>query len=206
MRIYMNKEIFQYRSFQNGVYVRIAMQNSTTNVTFDSKDQAKFYIDKENSNFKFSILDKIDEIQRYQTEYYEFIQCYDEVPACNHWKQKVSPMKYQEISNETDIQAIGLIRLDPRFTVFKGLMLSQTQNTLLDGDNSDNGYWHYAVGVISKYDGGYLLPGPKFNGKFYDTKYYELFLRIPGIGITCRFRLHFKTSLFIIYVFLIQNK
>ena len=57
----MNKEILQYRTFQNGVYVRLAMQNTSTGITLDSKEQAKYYIDKEYSNFKFSILDKIDQ-------------------------------------------------------------------------------------------------------------------------------------------------
>ena len=201
----MNKEILQYRTFQNGVYVRLAMQNTSTGITFDSKEQAKYYIDKEYSNFKFSILDKIDKIPRYEKEYYEFLHCYDEIPACNHWKQKVSPMKYREIPDETDAEAIGLIHNDSRFAVFKGLMLSQDRFTLLDGDSEGSGHWHYAVGVIDKYF-DYQIPGPKFNGQFYRLKRYELFLRISITGITCNSRLHFQMPLLVTFVFLIQNK
>ena len=187
-------QIYQFRTYKGCSFIRLMMQDTSTGKIFDNKIEARHYTDPEKSNYKFSIIDQIKDIQRYDTKYYEFLHCFSEnnVEICNHWKQTTSPLDYTEQSLSVDYQKIGLIQLNPQFSNFKGLMLSTEFGTLLDGENTSLPYWRYAAGVCKNYMNNYLIPGPTISGKVFDVHHSTLYLRILNKPITCRNINHLK--------------
>ena len=181
----MMSPMYQFRAGKRGIFMRLMMQDTSTGVLFDDQNQAKHYTDQKNSEYKFSIIDQIDEIQRYDSQYYEFLHCFSEnnIELCNHWRQKVSPLNYTEKS-DLDWQEIGLIPLDPSFLDFKGLMLSTSFMSLLDGYSKTG--WRYAAGVYRNYLNNFYIPGPTIEKGTFDVHKSILYLRVPNMRITCR--------------------
>ena len=204
----MNKQTFQYKRYQGNTYLRLVMQNTSTKVLFQNKTEALHYVSIENSQYKFSILDMIHSIARYDPHTYEFILCYPELSACHHWTQTKSPLEYEEQNMKTDAEEIGLHSFDSRFTHFKGLMLSKDP-PLLDGDeylgdNDENpaGHYQYSVGC-TRFHQNDKIAGPRFQEQTHLVSVYELLIRVPSIGFTCvqhiRFQFYFST--FLIFLF-----
>ena len=180
------------------------MQNVSTHVIFDSLEEARHYTNLSLSDYKFSIIDEIDCIKRYSNENYEFILCYPELYVCNHWQQKVSPLKIKESRTGNDAQEVGLKKLDDRFTLFKGLMLSANLGTLFDCDEENYEYWGYSVGIACNYS-NFLIPGPHINNEWYNVHAYELFLRVPFISNTCirKIKNNIPFTLFCFFIYLV---
>ena len=179
------------------------MQNSSTQVLFDNATEAKHYTDTEYRDFKFSIIDQIDNITRYDDKYYEFLMCYPEMPICNRWKQTVSPINYTEVSSQEDKVKIGYEPIDNHFLNFKGLMLSVSNCALLDGCDDDPDKWQFAIGVFINYRNDFYIPGGNISGEWRNFHYYELFLRIHDIAKTYELvllrKMYFGLSVFMIY-------
>ena len=153
------------------------MQNSSSHVLFNDLVEAHHYTDSEFSEYKFSIIDKIDSMKRPSSLYYEFLLCYQTLSVCISWKQKILPLKFMESNLNTDSSRIGLEYSDSLFNDFKGLMISNSEYCLFDGDNQKLDNWQYAVGIVQNYK-NYILPGPIYNNDNHDTQYYELFLKV----------------------------
>ena len=200
----MNKQTFQYTFYKSKTYIRIAMQNSSTKTIFDNKDEAMHYTKDEYSEYKFSIIDQIEEITRFDPQYYEFLLCYPECSICGRWKQKMSPLQYTESNIATDSTSIGLQQIDHEFEKFKGLMKSNSPHTILDAGGYSNDNWYYAIGVYRDYD-NFSLPGPLLNGSFNHLHFYELFLRVPSLIIKCSQNLFQKPLLSVFLFVFLQN-
>ena len=162
------------------------MQNSSTHILFNDEEEAKHYTKAEYSDYKFSIIDQIDEIKRFDSSHYEFLLCYPEFPICNRWLQKVSPNQYTEESLENDTLNIGFEPIDDYFEQFKGLMISNAKCSYFDGDNDKLEYWGYAIGVYVNYLNQSYLPGVTIKGNTTDFHYYALYMRVPNLRITCK--------------------
>ena len=195
-------QIYQFRTYKGCSFIRLMMQDTSTGIIFDNKIEARHYTDPDKSNYKFSIIDQIKDIQRYDPKYYEFLHCFSEnnVEICNHWKQTTSPLDYTEQSLNVDYQEIGLIKLEPDFYDFKGLMLSLASEALLDGDNYTLENWRYPAGVCSNYKDDYYIPGPSIPNKVFDAHKSILYLRIPNKPITCKNFNHLKLRSVIIII------
>ena len=187
----MDKQTYKYKIYKQRTYLLIAMQNSSTHILFKDVDEAKHYTKAEYSDFKFSIIDQIDEIKRFDSSHYEFLLCYPEFPICNRWLQKVSPNQYTEESLETDYDKIGFEPIDDYFEYFRGLMISNSSCSYFDGDNYSIEHWHFAVGVFSNYN-DYIIPGGWINGIWMNFHFYELYMRVPNIRISCYVSLNFR--------------
>ena len=178
------------------------MQNSSTHIIFDNATEAQHYTKAEYSDYKFSILDQLDDIKRFDSSFYEFLLCYPEYPICNRWLQKESPIKYKE----TDNINIGYEPIDDFFQYFRGLMISNSLSSYLDGDNYGDNYgkntWYYAVGVYKNYLDDYYIPGGMIDGKLNSFHYYELYMRVPNLRITCHISFYNRKT-FIIYIYII---
>ena len=183
------------------------MQNTTTHVVFDSVEQAKHFTQLEFANFKFSIIDEIDNIKRYSDNRgdYEFMLCYPELSVCNHWQQKVSPLAYTESNSDLDADAIGLKHNDKKFTLFKGLMLSTHYGTLFDCESDYIEYWGYSVGIAREYL-NFTIPGPSINYKWYNVQSYELYLRVPSIVVTYHQKMRNNIELSVLFFVLIESQ
>ena len=201
----MNKQTFQYKLYKGRSYIRIIMQNSSNNIIFDNISEAKHYTKKEYSEYKFSILDEIDSITRYDSEYFEFLLCYPEYPICNRWKQIISPNQYTEKNNDVDSEAIGFKEIDNYFEQFKGLMVSTSSRSYLDGDGNELNNWAYAIGVCFNYNNNYYLPGPKINGGWKNFHEYELYLRVPSLYINKHHLNLFISSFILSYIFILNK-
>ena len=204
----MEKQTFQYKFYKSRTYILLTMQNSSTHIIFDDVEEAKHYTDNEFSKYKFSIIDQIDEIKRFDSSIYEFLLCYPELPICNRWLQKVSPIEYKEnVSIVEDIDNIGYTPIDNNFDKFKGLMISKSQQSYLDGDADEMGHWHYAIGVYENYLEDYYLPGVFFDNDWVDFHSYELFLRVPNLRVTCIIQnnLQFSRYILLIYIFILSK-
>ena len=186
------------------VFKRIAMQNTSTHIVFKNKAEAMHYTDQKDSQYKYSIIDKINYFTR-PSSFYEFQLYYPTIPAFLHWKQKVSPLDYTEISIANDAQNIGFVSLDSRFKNFKGLMMSLNSRTLFDGDNTYIDNWQYSVGIIDNYL-NYLIPGPYFNGNtessIINIDSYELYMRVVEINFTCKHFPDINFNVCFIFIFL----
>ena len=203
----MNHQTFQYRRYQGGTYLRVIMQDISTRVLFENKTEARHYVSREHSEYKFSILDMLQSITRYDPHRYEFILCYPELSACHHWTQTKSPLEYTEQNMKTDAEEIGYQSLDSRFTHFKGLMLSKDE-PLLDGeeyldDNNENpaNHYHYSVGCTTFYQND-KIPGPVFQGAVRLLYAYELLIRVPSIGFTCFYHIRMPLITYSYMIFL----
>ena len=176
------------------------MQNTSTHILFDpSASEALHYTSLKDSQYKFSILDQIDNINRYSSSVYEFLLCYPELDVCNHWTQTSSPLQYTENDSSKDGAAVGLQELDPRFQLFKGLMKSKQSATFLDGCKESTGNWGYSVGMYSNiYD--YKIPGPRLNDEWHYLYVYELYLRVPSIRFTCNISNYIKIKCSIVVI------
>ena len=196
----MNRQTFQYKKYQGGTYLRVMMQDTTTKIIFKDKTEAAHYVSREHSQYKYSILDMLPNLTLYSQDKYEFIMCYPEINACNHWSQTKSPLDYKEKSSQEDIDAIGFRSLDNRFAGFKGLMLSSGSEALLDGDASNVEYWGYAAGVVSNYH-DYHIPGVTFNGVGYFLfQSFTLYIRVPNLALTCQSPFHCFVHIFFIFL------
>ena len=200
----MNSQTFQYKIYKGRTYLLVAMQNSTTGVVFDNVTEAKHFTNQEQSKYKFSILDEIPNVSRYDKNYYEFLLCYPEYSICNRWKQTKSPTEYTEgyLSDDKDKENIGFVSIDNSFEMFKGLMIS-TAGTYLDGAGNNDNDWWYAIGVYIN-NRNYTLPSIIKNERGFYSRYYELFLRVPNLIYYKH--LHFFHPSFILSYIFILNK
>ena len=185
------------------MYLRIVMQNSTTHVIFDSKEEAMHYTEEELIEYKFSILDEIKSFRRPSSKY-EFLLCYPEISDCLHWIQNVSPLDYEEVDILSDIKYVKPVLFDDQYTQFKGLMKSKQNHSLLDGDaytNDTIGYWQYAVGVKDNYQNNFVLPGPYINGDVIDFHSYILYIRVQLCSFTSKHLIQLYPSI-LLFIFL----
>ena len=161
------------------------MQNSSlTGVDsfFKTQEEALHYVDCSNS-YKYSILGHIDEIQRYSRSNYEFLLYYPEHSAIVHWQQKLCPLNIKESNVSTDAEINGLKLFTTEYKNFKGLMVSEfnnTHNSLLDGDKETLNYWKYSVGIYKPYSSANDMPGYSYKNNYWTVYYYELLMRIPN--------------------------
>ena len=170
----MNRQTFQYKKYQGGTYLRVMMQDTTTKIIFKDKTEAAHYVSREHSQYKYSIIDMLPDITRYDPDLYEFIMCYPDLNACNHWSQTKSPLDHTEIDNTQDKATVGYQQKNPRFSQFKGLMLSTSQCALFDGDANSLNNWAYAAGVFVEY-ANFIIPGPNLDKKWLDVHSFSFF-------------------------------
>ena len=191
-------ETFHYINYKGKTFLRLVRQKTSKgdySGFFHDQSEARHYSNPENHN-KFSILDQIDEIRRFSAQNYEFLLFYPENDVVVHWRQKISPLNRTESNIQADADIIGLELFTTEFQSFRGLMISkQTEESYLDGDNYLLSHFKYAVGVYKEYTdnagdmAGYLID------IFCKVFCYDLYLRVPGMGITCRKYLSLTTFL-----------
>ena len=189
----MNQQTFQYKRYESGTYLRVMMQDTSTQILFKNKTEARHYVSNEYSKYKFSILDMLQSISRYDKNKYEFIMCYPELSACNHWTQTKSPLDHEESNQIQDSVTVGLQQKNPRFSMFKGLMLSNSGAALLHGDGNGFSNWAYAAGVFVEY-ANFIIPGPNLDKKWLDVHSFSLYVRVPRINYlsSCNKRAQFS--------------
>ena len=191
----MEKQTFRYRKYHGSVYLTVFYHDFSGGY-FQNINDTKIYIDINDRN-KFSILDYISNIKRYNDSEYEFLINYPEYDIFCHWKQNVSPLELDE-NIDADPSSYGFVNYNPRCTNFTGLRLSnETENTLLDGDERTSyitKYFRYAIGVV---DFDSKLPGPIIENSPFDTNYVELLMRVPILGYTCKKNPYMKPDLLV---------
>ena len=111
---------YEVASYANKVWLKVFFHNHATRVNFEDEKEARHC----NSEFKYSILDRINARMRIDNKY-EFIMDFpDESDAFIHWEQDNNPV--EEMDNKQQADGFNIID-DKRPSAsidFKGLTLS----------------------------------------------------------------------------------
>ena len=201
--ILKHPDIYHCIRYKSRNFLRIYFQNSTSGKYFANKEEAKLFKNEEIS-YKFSIIELIDVLPRYDKSYFEFLLFYPTIDYTVHWKQSISPLHFNETDLETDdigYQPIGA----KSYTRFKGLMRSTCNYALLDGDIMELNFCQFAVGTNASYGKNNLIPGPcKGQEGVKDVQYVELYLRIAQqiSSLYCFKTRIIQTTLLLLFIFL----
>ena len=184
---------YEVASYANKVWLKVFFHNHTTRVNFKNEKEAKHC----NSQYKYSILDKINTRMKINSKY-EFIMDFpDESDAFIHWEQDHNPVEEMDGKSQAD----GFNIIDdkgPSASVdFKGLTLSTIRcsnkiNCFLDGVPS-SGNWYYAIGMYEDSEGNYKTEGiPAYKSH---VKSIRLWIRMNPMHLfkRCTQNYHHKT-------------
>ena len=150
--------------------------------------KSNFFIDKKEANFslnknKFSLLKYIDSDFIVDNSKYEFILEYPEYNASIYFSQETSIFE-----NVTDTK-YSIIYQSEETANFKGLSLSTSSSTFIDGQPYSIDWW-YSIGSIDSYD-NYYIPGPylRVDGSFKSrlTKELSLWIRCDSLVLMKKF-------------------
>ena len=93
----------------------------------------------------FSILYKIDKFSMINGKY-EFILEYPPLTEYIQWTQDLNPITTYE--DNTQASELNVNIKHEGFQNFRGLMRSNVEMSLLDGDNKEVGFYFYSVGTV----------------------------------------------------------
>ena len=150
--------IYSYKICLDTLWL-LVFHHETSAGFFANKEQTMYSTD-ENKFSILSLLSNTNHIKRYN-ESFEFLLEYPkEVPGkYNRWLQSFDPLTLSEV-DQSEAPGFTPIHLDWT-TLFKGLLLSSANSSLLDGCVG-NDYWWYAIGDYKGIEYGNNTPGPLF--------------------------------------------
>ena len=160
---------FQYKIDHGAKWVLIFHHDLEKSGSYMTVDEAKFCDKGE----KYSILSELSIFAQYMNAY-EFLL---EYPSYDYlqWRQTVNPVK--QIETDTDLKSLGVqIIHNPYFDNFRGLALSISELSYLDGDARKLEDFWYSIGT---FDYGNKIPGPFVDNIGYYVSECTLWLRIP---------------------------
>ena len=173
-----------YKHFNNSLWLLLVRQNSEDGIQFTDKESAK-YSTKDLK--RYSILSKLSERYKINSEYYEFILEYiiSNTSKINWWRQNDNPMNIGELYNECissdllpsdkKLSGFNIIHNDLHLSQWRGLSKSKNSHTLLDGTTFTCDFF-FAVGMV-EYLSGYI-PTNKNQG----SKESLLWVRLPELS------------------------
>ena len=161
----MNSFTYEYevKQLNDAKWLKIFYHNSTDKEFFQNNGNEALFI---NTTNKFSILKYLPFINKYESEWYEFLLEYPEHPnATYHWRQSSSPLAvYQNPGSSSlpyeykpidiplwDVIFQGLVRSDPNGYQRSYTFITGTPNKIL---------WHYAIGAYNNWKYNNAFPGP----------------------------------------------
>jgi len=168
---------FTYKKELGVDWVLLLKHDSTGGVMFSSLDEAKFC----DLPKKYSIIGCISNFSRINGKF-EFLLEYPGISGYNRWKQTNFPL--WEPDNNTAAIGFEAISLTWTDNNFGGLFRSTLTETLFDG-SIGNGYWYYAVGVVTNWWSSSFCspPGDCFPGPITTTQSVELWMRVGEGGL-----------------------
>ena len=164
-----------YFKNENGVKWLRIFHHDFSGGFFNSKEEAL------NSNHfrKFSILSYLSSSYKINGAY-RFLLDYPEAGSID-WSQEFLPTETTETETNFQRTDIKIHRNDNDFTHFRGLMLTSTSDSLIDGDKYSLGRYWYSIGTISY---GNIIPGPYVNDITKEVNSVTLWIRVRDTCIT----------------------
>ena len=143
-----------------------------------------------NSQYKFSILDQLENFRGTDNKFEFLLEYPDDFPnEYNRWKQTDNPVTVSEVIGGDPYKAAGYesvhIDWDSNRTdssicnTFSGLLRSSRSSTytLIDG-SIGHGNWHTAIGAMSSWNGG--VPSPMIQSALGRIKLYVRIDNLPN--------------------------
>ena len=187
---------FKYKNFQKIKWIRIFYHNYAIASTYFTDNECK---SSTNPN-KFSALKELTVLSGYKGKY-EFLLEYPTISFCIRWKQKELPTTTEKELNKD----VGLVVLycTHKYDSFQGLMLSNTENSYLDGSSYYYDNYRYSICTKSFTD---RIPGPIYNNSgernFPNINEVALWLRVKGECLTLNSK-NMQTKILFIHIFFI---
>ena len=192
---------YEVVSYDNKVWLKVFFHNHTTKVNFENEKEARHC----NSEYKYSILDKINPHMKIEGKY-EFIMDFpDESDVFIRWEQDQNPVE----ENDGKAQADGFHIIDdkrpPNSIGFYGLTISTFKsldkvNCFLDGMPSGGG-WYYAIGMYIDSTSDYKTEGiPAYKEH---VKSLRLWIKMDPMRLFRRCTLNYHRKICRVYLFIV---
>ena len=107
---------YQYQYFFHIRFLRIFYHDYSSKVAFDSLEEAE----NVNTQYKFSILNEIDESYKIDGKY-EFLLNYSDINNCNWWRQTNFPLEETLSSSDTHVKGYEPLHISWKSNNFGGL-------------------------------------------------------------------------------------
>lgn len=168
------------------IWAEVFYHNTNNNTVWFKDTQEALHT---NSQYKFSVLDHLEEFRR-EDDKFEFLLEYpDDLPEQYvRWKQSSNPIKDNtttESAYQKDVYVEGYELVHDDWNTdsrWSGLLLNQKGYSLLDGIIGEN--WWYSIGSLISYtDGsGTGIPGPIIGSVGKTVKSVRLYCRIDNLN------------------------
>ena len=147
LNIVSKTDKYEIREYDNEIWLKIFFHNHSTKVNFENESEARHC----NSEFKYSILDKINPSMKIKKKY-EFIMEFPDDNVYIRWEQNRNPVKELDGKNQADGFKMISNNLPSQNSEFRGLTRSTIRDSdgvlscFLDG-NPMSYKWYYAIGM-----------------------------------------------------------
>ena len=166
---------YQYQYFFHIRFLRIFYHDYSSKVAFDSLEEAE----NVNTQYKFSILNEIDESYKIDGKY-EFLLNYSDINNCNWWRQTNFPLEETLSSSDTHVKGYEPLHISWKSNNFGGLEKTPFHfkyncvPCLLDGAIYQD-KWYYAIGLVKDCSNYNFIPADQEEGQTETT----LYIRVP---------------------------
>lgn len=169
-------------------YVRVFHHNSTNKQFFNKTSKVKFNeISFINEIDKFSVLGSINYLFHIDGKYNFIFHNPDTYPnlllvfnQSSHplYSSSISDLQYKFVNSE------NINILDAGERKFRGLIIDDSENSFIDGCDTDN-HWWYAIGVRKPYIKDNMIPGiPIYkNEEWIPTTTNDLYIRVDDFDL-----------------------